>query len=424
MAPDEPDDPEREMRWTRAAIPQRMGEGATGPLVPVYAATFAGASPALLGVMEAANSGTAVLGSFVWGRTSDEAAKRKPFLVLGFTLTCVALAGMALAPSFWGLVGWRALQGFATAAFAAVGGALVADRSRGRDLAARMGHLQMVGGLGYVAGLALGAAIVLVRPTRDLFGVAALLAMVSAVLALLLIREPDAHLRRGDVHRLFRNVTAPVMGPVQRRIYAPPVMLHRPKLTAVERRAWAYLAAIFITFLGTSSGFVLFPLYLASLGVSNALIFVLFLTNAGLSTLLYQPAGRLAERLGYRKLQLSAIGTRSAMFLFLAFPFARNVPSAVVFLLFAGASWAVLSTTGAAALFRGMEIRKKGELIGLYHGALGLGSLAGALLGGLLAQAVGYATLFLVAAALVAVGLVVTATVVYPRGHVDPIVPT
>jgi MFS family permease len=59
----------------------------------------------------------------------------------------------------------------------------------------------------------------------------------------------------------------------------------------------------------------------------------------------------------------------------------------------------VINVTGPAALFRGMQIREKGELIGLYTVAAGLGSLAGALLGGLLADVIGFRALFAVAAA-------------------------
>ncbi len=401
--------------WPISLIPLRIGEGLIGPLIPVYAATFAGATVGMIGVMEAIFSGLGILGAFVWGRTSDEVGKRKAFIVLGFLGAGVAFAGMFLAEAFWQLVFWRSFQGFVIAAYAAAGGALVADTSTRANISSRMGFKHTVAGAGYVLGLIGGAYIALTRPPADLFGLAAVLTLLSVATALFLIREPEAHLDREEVHRLFRNMTIPLTMPIQRRVFAPTSWLHRPKLSHLERRAWAYLGATALAFVGTSAGFVLFPLYLVELGASNSTIFLLFLANATLSALLAQPAGRLADKIGFRPLQLGAIGGRSFMFVLLVLPLLPGITAALVFLLMAGATWAVIQATGPTAMLRSMEIRKPGELVGLYSMAMGLGSLLGALLGGILAMTAGFTTLFGVAAVLVAIALVVMATIVYPR---------
>lgn len=414
MASEDPD----ELTWPFAFFPEKLGEGLVGPILPIYAATFVGASAAKIGLMEASFQALAVLGAFAWGRTSDQVSKRKAFILVAFVGAGASLAGMAFAPSFWTLFAWRAVYGFMAAGFGAVGGALVADQSTPATIGDRLGLLRMVGGMGYVAGLVGGALLVLVRPTFELFAISGALALASAVAGWAWIREPSSYLSRSEVTRLFRNVGTPVSMGIQRRLYNPMVYVQRPKLEGTERRAWAYLGAIALSFVGTTAGFVLFPLYLSDVvGLSRSTIFGLFILNAGLSALLYRPMGRLADRVGYRPLQLGAIGTRSGMFLVLVVPFVGGLPAAIVFLSLAGISWAVLNVTGPAALFRSMRIREKGELIGLYSVSAGLGSLAGALLGGLLAQQAGYAWLFTIAAGLVALAVVVLARVVYPPGH-------
>lgn len=400
--------------WPVSLIPLRIGEGLMGPLIPVYAATFAGATAEAIGLMEAIFSGLGILGAFVWGRTSDEVGKRKAFIILGFLGAAIAMAGMFLAGVFWHLMLWRAIQGFAIAAYAAVGGALIADTAKRGNISERMGFKHTVAGVGYVLGLVLGAYVALTRPPQDLFGLAAILSLTSVAAGLALIREPEAHLDRAEIHRLFRNMTIPLTMPIQRRVFAPTSWLHRPKLTDLERRAWAYLGATALAFVGTTAGFVLFPLYLKEIGVSNSTIFLLFLANAILATLVYQPVGRLADRVGFRPLQLGAIGGRSFMFVILVVPFLPGITAALVFLLLAGATWAVLQTTGATALLRSMSIRQPGELVGLYSASMGVGSLLGALLGGVLAGVFGFTVLFAVAAVLVAVALVMMATLVYP----------
>lgn len=403
------------LRWPMAFLPEKVGEGLIGPLLPIYAATFVGASAAKIGLMEASFQALAVLGAFAWSRTSDEVSKRKAFIVLGFIGAAISLVGMAFAESFWALFAWRAVFGFMAAAYGAIGGALVADQSTPATIGDRMGLLRMVAGIGYVGGLVVGALLLLVRPSFELFALAGVLSLVSALAALWWIEEPSSYLERDEVLRLFRNVQIPFSMSVQRRLYTPTVFLHRPKLVGTERRAWAYLAAIALSFVGTTAGFVLFPLYLSDIGLSRSVIFALFILNSSLSALLYRPMGRLADRIGYRPVQLGAIGTRSAMFIVLLVPFLPGLPAAAIFLSLAGISWAVLNTTGPAALFRGMAIREKGELIGLYTVAAGSGSFVGALLGGFLAGRAGYTVLFTVSAVLVALSVVVLARVVYPR---------
>lgn len=413
---DEPDSRPR-LRWPMAFLPEKMGEGLIGPLLPIYAATFVGASATKIGLMEASFQALAVLGALTWGRTSDEVAKRKAFIVLGFVGAAISLVGMAFAESFWALFAWRGVFGFMAAAYGAIGGALVADQSTPATIGERMGLLRMVAGIGYVGGLIVGALLLLVRPSFELFALAGVLSLVSALAALWWIEEPSSYLERDEVLRLFRNAQIPFSMSVQRRLYTPTVFLHRPKLVGTERRAWAYLGAIALSFVGTTAGFVLFPLYLSDIGLSRSVIFALFILNSSLSALLYRPMGRLADRIGYRPVQLGAIGTRSAMFLVLLVPFLPGLPAAAIFLSLAGISWAVLNTTGPAALFRSMAIREKGELIGLYTVAAGGGSFVGALLGGLLAGRAGYPVLFLVSAVLVALSFLVLARVVYPPGE-------
>lgn len=400
--------------WPYAFLPEKVGEGLIGPILPIFAASLAGATAARIGLMEATFQAMAVLGAFAWGRTSDEVGKRKAIILLGFLGSAVSLAGMAFSNSFWVLFAWRAVFGFVAAGFGALGGALVADRASPETIGDQMGFMRAVGGGGYVAGLVAGALVVAVRPTFELFAAAAALTFVSGLLAWVWIEEPTSHLSRSEVARLFRNVSAPVSMGVQRRLYNPTVFLQRPRLEGTQRRAWAYLGAIALSFLGTTAGFVLFPLYLVGIGIPPAGVFALFILNASLSALLYRPMGRLADRIGYRPMQIGAVGARSAMFLVLLTPVLPGLPAAAVFLGMAGISWAVLHVTGPTALFRGMQIRQTGELMGLYQMAAGTGSLAGALLGGFLAETAGYTILFAVAAGVVGLAVVVLALVVYP----------
>lgn len=400
--------------WPYAFLPMRMAEGLTGPILPVYAITFAGASAMRIGLMEASFQLLAVLGAFVWGRSSDQVAKRKAFILLGFAGGAVSLLGMAFARSFWVLFAWRSVFGLMSMAYGAAAGALVADESTEATIGARMGRLQGVSGVGFVLGLTLGVGLAFVQPTRTLFAVGGVMSAASLGLGLFWIQEPSSHLTQREVHQVFRNFKIPFQMSVQRRLFNPAALLYRPRLQGVERRAWGYLLAIFIAFLGTTAGFVLFPLYLFEAGLSESVILGLFILAAAISAVLFGPAGRLADTIGFRPLQIGAVGTRSGMFLLLLVPVFTPFFAAVLLLVLGGITWAILNTTGPAALFKGMRIRDKGELIGLYNIAVGLGSLGGALLGGLLAGLAGWRWLFASASGIGLVSVVVLARVVYP----------
>jgi predicted MFS family arabinose efflux permease len=158
-----------------------------------------------------------------------------------------------------------------------------------------------------------------------------------------------------------------------------------PSTRSPTRDLFALAGALAIV--GTTAGFVLFPLYLAStVGLSASTIVGLFLVNAILSAVLYRPMGRWADRFGDRRFQVAGLGSRSVMHLLLVVPVLAGLPAAILFLALAGISWAVVNVTGPAALFRGMQIRNKGQLVGRYSMAAGLDSLVGALFGGLVAQ--------------------------------------
>lgn len=119
------------------------------------------------------------LAQLVWGPVSDRFGRR-PVLLAGLTLYCVAALGAALAPSIAWLIGWRALQGVGMAATATCGRAIVRDLYEPREGARRMS--QALGGLGLLAMAAplLGGLLVQVSHWRAtlaavaIFGVGAL----------------------------------------------------------------------------------------------------------------------------------------------------------------------------------------------------------------------------------------------------------
>lgn len=397
--PSEPgEDAPNDQGWLRATIPFKVGEGASGPMVPLLAHGL-GASLAHVGLMEALFSLMAMVGSFLWGRASDRARRRRAFILLGFGGTGLALLLMALATSVPQLTAFRALHGFLLAAFVAVSGALLVERSSRTRLGEDMGRMNMVGGYAFIVGMLLGAGAVVVLDIRNLFVLAALLSLASLGVALVLIQEPTVVLRRRDIHRLLAAVAVPALVVLHRRLFNPGALIHRPKLGPLPAGVFPYLAALGAVLLGSVATFVLFPLLLLEVYRAGPTeVFLVLLGGSLLSAALYRPAGRLADRIGFRKSLTLGLGLRTAVFpsMALSVLFLPNLLFIAGINLVAGISWAFIVTAGPTALFRTFPLEeRRGETMGYYNMFLGLGGALGALTGGVVAHLFGFTVLLL-----------------------------
>ncbi len=396
--------------WVNSTIPFKVGEGTSGPMVPLLAQSV-GSSLSQVGLMEAIFSLSAMVGSFIWGRASDGLQRRRAFILIGFAGTAIALVMMGLSTSFTEIMAFRALHGFLIAAYVAVAGALLIERSSRERLGRDMGYMNMVGGYAFIGGMLLGAVVVVLLGIRDLFFIAAFLTATSLGASVLLIREPKAIMKRVEIHENLADVPVPALNViVQRRLVHLGALIHRPKLTPIRKQVLLYLLALFGVMVGGVATFALFPLLLwTSFGASPVVIFLVLLGGSFLSALFYMPIGRLADRLGFKRMLTMGLGLRSLVFVLLAI--SLLLFQSLLFVgfinLLAGVTWAFIMTTGPTALFRTFDIQRRGEMMGYYNMFLGLGSAAGAAAGGFIAHFFGFVTLLTFSALMTAVSTLV-----------------
>ena len=184
----------------------------------------------------------------VWGPLSDRFGRR-PVLLAGLALYCVAALGAALAPAAGWLVAWRALQGVGMAAAVTCGRSIIRDLYEPREGARVMSRA--LGGLGLLAMASplLGGLLVehwhwrATLAAVTLFGVAAL-----AFVALRFVEtlaQPDP--RGTELHRIAAN---------WRRILAHPTFIAWAALLCASWGGlFAMLASssfVFIEVLGAS----------------------------------------------------------------------------------------------------------------------------------------------------------------------------
>ncbi len=383
-------------RWVSSTIPFKLADGASGPAIPLYAHTV-GLSLSQIGFMEAAFSLASIVGGFVWGRASDELRKRKAFLLLGFGGSALVLMLFTFATTAFELTILRALYGLFVAAFVSISGALLIERSRKERFGEDMGYMNMVGGYAFIVGMASGAATLAFLGVRDLLLLAAFLMMGSLLASLYLIEEPDALLRRQDIHRLLAGHVIPALNAfVQRRLFNPSTLIQRPKLTPIRRRTLGYLLALFVAMLGGVATFALFPILLLQLyNASFTEVILVILGGSLMSAIFYRPVGRMADRIGFRRTLTLGLGLRAFVFVLMVLSLIL-LPTLLVIAginLLAGVTWAFIMTSGPSALFRAMEVKRRGEMMGYYNMFMALGSTAGAAAGGVIALQLGFPSL-------------------------------
>lgn len=206
-----------------ARMADAMGNSFLIIVLPLYIASAA-VDSAALGVSESLATGL-VLALFglvsspmqpLAGRLSDRAGRRTAFVIGGLLILAAANAAFLWAGSYLALFGIRAVQGLAAALTITAGVALVNELSAGRSRGGNMGIYNSFRLVGFGAGPLAAGAIIEAGPYRLLgtgvsgfqatFVLSALLALVSAGLVALLVRDPTA--TRPTTRRLALRVRA------------------------------------------------------------------------------------------------------------------------------------------------------------------------------------------------------------------------
>ena len=338
------------------------------PLLPVFLVDSLHAGPAFLGFMEGVAETIASLLKLASGRLSDRLGRRKPIVVAGYGLSAVSRPLVALATGAWHVLLVRAAdrigKGLRTAPRDALLAAASPRRGSAFGLQRAMDHAGAMTGP-VVAALLLAAGL----PLREVF-LWAVVPGVAAVALVLVVGEQRA-------------------APLPRPAPAPP-------------RLRRYLGALGLLTLGSGSEAFLI-LKARALGFEiAALPWLWVLLHAGKSVAAW-PAGRLADRIGARRLLVAAWLLRALVFLGLAL--SGSDRALLLLVLFAGVQ-AGLGEGAERALVADLCGPARGSAFGAYHLVVGIAALPAGVLFGELWHRGGEALAYGTGAALIAVAAV------------------
>jgi MFS family permease len=358
-----------------------------GIVIPTFSlyAKELGASVVLVGALTTISGLTSFVCSFPLGILSDRIGRRR-VLLIGTTGFGTAMTLLALAPSPYLLIPGRILLGMAMVGTFWIAAAHLGDIVGADERGVAFGLMMTAMGIGFAVGPLIGGRIAerAGLATSYLFA-AGVAAVAILVVATRISREAPkrdaAGSRRGSLRESIRlgrdrNLVAAAIGS----------------------------AAASLAFGGAVATF--FPLYGSEHGVSDETLGRMFAARAITSAAIRLPCGALVGAIGSRRVMAGALGLE----LIAVTGFGLTESSVVlgVLLSLEGVASGAFMTSGHAFIAEHTVTESRGAALGLYSTA---GSLSNALapLGlGLVASALGLATVFLVSGVLIAAGLVAT----------------
>ncbi len=346
------------------------------PVLPVYLTQTLGASGLVVGVIEGVATGAQNLIQGVSGSLSDRLQRRKPVALAGYALAALAKPLIGISAAWQGVLGARFLDRLGTGVRSAPRDALIAasaDRtSRGRAFGLEGAGDNLGAFLGPL--ITVGLLLILHIELRTIFYLAIFPGFL-AFATVLLVRE-----RR----------TA-----VQAKAKLEIGLSHLP---GPYRR---YLVATLVFGAGNSSNAFLI-LKTREFGASLALTVLIYAGFNLVAALVSYPAGAFADRFGRRGLLISAY---TIFFLtYLGFAIAPSLDWVAGLFVLYGAFQGIFRAVGKALVSDLVPEHLRASGIGWYSAAIGLSGLIAGLVGGLLWDRVGHASVFLYGAAFAALG--------------------
>ncbi len=304
--------------------------------------------------------GIAFLFSSLFSGWKSDYLGRLPFVRWGLLLSSAAFAVQLLAHSVLVLIIVRGIVGFS------LGIAVSATITYAFESGANMGKYSSYGSLGWIFG---AVAAALFGDIQVLFGLSFLFCLLAFLLSLAFKKAPAHH-------------------------FSKP-----PNLWYVMRRDYRVYLAVFLRHLGASAVWIIFPLYLASIGLDNFWIGLLWGVNFAVQFVVMRQLERFSE------FKIFFYGQLLSVLVFIAYAFVTGRFYLVLVQALMGVAWSCLYVGALLIVLR--SGKEKGTAGGIFQSTLNLCNAVGPILGGVIAQGWGYRGVMFFAAALCVCGMFV-----------------
>ena len=355
------------------------------PLLPIFLTSVLATGAGFVGAIEGAAESTAALLKLFSGWWSDRVQRRKPLVVVGYTIAAVARPLIAVATSAWQVLGIRVGDRVGKGLRSSPRDALIADSVDPSIRGRAFGVHRASDNFGAVIGPLIAFALLRYEglSLRHVFWLAAIPGAISVLVVTFVVRETP-----------------------RRASEAAPAAKATRLEGGLGARFWTVLGVIFVFTLGNSTDAFLL-LRARDLGVPVALAPIIWAWLHVVKTASSVPGGILSDKVGRRPALVAGWLVYAASY----FLFARASQAWHAWALFAfyGLYFGLTEGTERALISDLVPAMRRGAAYGWYYLAIGIGALPASLLFGLLWDKVGAPVAFEVGAALslaAAIGIV------------------
>jgi MFS family permease len=378
------------------------------PLLPIYLSRVLGAGAASLGIIEGIAEGINSILKVASGWWSDRRGRRRPIVILGYSLSGAARPLIAVAGSWVHVLLIRALDRTGKGIRGAPRDAMLAQFADASSRGRVFGFHRAMDHAGAIIGPLIATVFLFFMPGeyRLLFALTAIPGAI-AVAMLFLVREPDVSTRAGagrgarsDAPASGSNGAADVQGVNPSRL---------------PKRLWMVLGVILVFSLGNSADAFLLLRLTDALGAATyvpLLWGLLHVVKASLSTW----GGGLSDRIGRKR--VIVIGWAVYALVYVGFATASSAVGFISWFLLYGVYFALAEGAEKALVADLTPADRQGTAFGYYNAVLGLGTLAASVVFGFVYERVSPSAAFTIGATLAVIATVLLAmTPTRPAAH-------
>ncbi|MCA1810417.1 MAG: MFS transporter [Halobacteriales archaeon] len=415
--------------WSWSYVTFRFGDGLTSGLITLAVLLHYHLPLWAMALTTAAQNLAGVPATFLWGKLMDMGVRRRPIVVTGFAMAALAMATLATLPPYPLFVAASILYTVFGVATSPAASTMVLQRVPRHRWSRVTGALSRRTGTAFLLGMlcsilvalpsgwwqaidpALAASPLVGGPHfPGMFAAAAVMAGMAAILAHNTVPpyQPPLPHEAGHDPRLIQASQRRF----ERAVFFPGRIRNRPRwrdLVAMAQsphRLWPLGYAL--TFAGSVCFFSSYPGILSEhLGLAAGLVLLAQAPSNVVTPITYPWAGRRGNRLGEsRGVAEGSVLRTAALPLFCLSVIVLGTKGYLVFLLLHGVmglSFALIQVNGPVIL-AGLHPGGRGQGVGTYHAAVGVGTLLGSLSAYVLLRVADYRVSYLCAVAFALLG--------------------
>jgi len=394
-------------RWFYSQLPVDIAAGPVGTLIQLYILELHG-TVIDVGLAITLFSAVSIPAAVLWGYVTDRFQSRRTILVLSCVAISANLIILPLAKSISGVALIYALFSLVSSASATPANLLIMETQRKSRWAYAFARFSMVSSIGTTLGLLLGIAWSSFLPISLLVLPLSALSLASAILSMVMIKEPAVSFEREFIVLQRRSLQ-------QRLLAIPLIFLRLPNLvdfksvfkglrnTLTRQLPLLYLS-IFVFYVASGLFNTSFIPSLRAAGLSASEVFLIVMAANFAQTASFFFAGPYVEKRDLRKSAVAGLLMRLACYagIGVLVGFTRGLSylggTLVLYPIAGGLAYAIYYTSSNTMIFNTLGAKNQGSRLGVYSALVGVATMIGSFVSGYVSFYFGFLATFVLAA--------------------------